>query len=416
MRAYPLIGILIFVAFLIVGCQEDEIPTPDFVLPSPTNTTVPPTSIQIPTRMPTSTPEAVEATETSEPPTATATLPPTPTPIPLVIIEVLNSEDSQPAVGVSVNLSQEARGYEANFQTLEDGTAQFIGIIPSSVPYVVEINHPGYRPISMEVVVSDGTNTFTFELERGANATINIETVNLRAGAGLEFDIVVEVVQGDSFPIIGVSEDLEWYQLLTPEGLEGWVFADLVDIEGDLSVFGITGLPEAPPAQTPVPGGTITPTATVGGGTALTPTPYVPPVRPPRIQFNPRLLYNDMVEMQDVMVQLRGVLDRREGDTIECQEYIGYYQQIIQVQTYRNVPEDWVKIHNLYVNSATNALDTNRAIYLQCIEGGGPMSAFNFRNARNGIDFSLDRLRLGIIGAEDRIGVPDPAPEATPES
>jgi hypothetical protein len=110
-----------------------------------------------------------------------------------------------------------------------------------------------------------------------------------------------------------------------------------------------------------------------------------------------------MVDLQFVMVQLRGVLDRRTEAQIECDEYVGYYRQIIEIQTYRSVPEDWTRIHNLYVNSANNTIDTNRAIYQLCVEGGGSFSPFNFRNARNGVDFSLERLRIGIIGAEERL-------------
>ncbi len=400
-KPHLLIIWLIAATLIIVGCQQEP-PTPDFVLPSPSNTAPPPTAIPTRTTRPTPTPRIRRT------PTPTATPNPTQTPIPQVVIEVLSSEDEQPLSGASVRLSQLEQGYDATFLTLDDGTAHFVGVIPSDTPYLVEVGLVSFQPVSMELVVVEGINELTLQLERGVTAEITTQTVNLRAGPGLGFDVVVEVSQGQIFPVIGVSVDLEWVQVLTPDGLEGWVFASLVEIEGDLSQFeGVETTAPPPPAQTPTSttDDAATPDATAeSGDSTITPTPA--PLRPPRIVFNAEALYDDMISLQTAMVQLRGVLDRRTpGVRIESEEYIGYYQQLITIQTYRNVPDDWTRIHNLYVNSAGNTLDTNRAIYLQCLEGGGLISPFNFRNARNGVDFSLERLRIGIIAAEERLAV-----------
>lgn len=420
-RVYLLVCFFILSALVIVGCQEEEgTPTPEFVLPSPTVTEAPATATPTWTPLPTPTTAPETAVEPTDPPVATATFPPTHTPVPQFIVEVVNGEDGLPVDGASVRLSLAGSGYLATYLTLANGKAYFTGLVPTADPYTLDVSAPGFRPISVETTLTGGLNELTVQLESGVVARIATEIANLRAGPGLTFDIVAEVPEGQVFPVIDVSDDGEWVQLVTPDGVQGWVFLSLVEIEGDLSQFDEeAGTPEAgsegTPSGTPGPtaSATIAVTATVQSGTEVTGTPAA--VRPPRVAFNAQALYDNMIALQNTLVQIGGVLDRRTADVqIECEAYIPYYHQVITIQTYRNVPENWVRNHNLYVNSANNALDTNRAIYLQCLEGGGQISSFNFRNARNGIDFSLERLRIGILAAEEMLGINQPGPTETP--
>lgn len=269
-RINLLVGSLFLAMLVMVGCRESaETPTPDFISSSPTVTAVPPTETPTPVP-PTPTGEPGTIPETTGPPLATATLPPTQTPIPQVTIEVLSSEDGQPIPGAVVRLSQPEQGYAAVYSTLEDGTAHFVGFIPTSDAYTLDVSAIGFRPISIEITLTSGINELAIQLENGVIARITTEIANLRAGPGLTFDILLEVPEGQVFAVIDVSEDGEWIQIRTPEGIEGWVFASLVETEGDLSQFDEeTAVPTPETEETPTPESesTLVPTATVEGQT-----------------------------------------------------------------------------------------------------------------------------------------------------
>lgn len=421
-KLYRLLGLVLMAALFLTGCQEEATPTPtpEFVLPPPTDTRPVPTPRPTITPIPTATFTPEPTPRPTNPPLPTATTAPTQTPIPQTIILVVSSEDGQPVPGATVRLRQPDRGYASSYLTMADGIARFVGFVFSEEPYLLDVTAPGFRPFSVEMNLTAGLNQLTVELESGVAARIITEVANLRVGPGLSFDIILEVQQGQVFPIINVSVDGLWLQVRTPEGVEGWLFASLVEIEGDLSTINQATAPPTAGASGPAATGTITATETLTGTNGMT-TTNAAPTRPARIRFDAQELYDDMLALEIATVQLRGVLDRRTSDRhIECEEYIGYYWQVIAIQTYRNVPADWVRVHTLYLNSANNTLDTNRAVYLQCLEGGGQISSFNFRNARDGVDFSLERLRTGILEAEVLLGIsqtagtPTPTPVETP--
>jgi hypothetical protein len=302
---------------------------------------------------------------------------------------------------------------------MADGIARFVGFVFSEEPYLLDVTAPGFRPFSVEMNLTGGLNQLTVELESGVVARIITEVANLRVGPGLSFDIVLEVQQGQVFPIINVSNDGLWVQVRTPEGIEGWLFTSLIEIEGDLSTINQVTAPPTGGTSGPAATSTIAATGTLTGTNGAQ-TGNTAPTRPAQIGFDAQELYDNMLALEIATFQLRGVLDRRTSDSyIECEEYIGYYWQVITIQTYQNVSPDWVSIHDLYLNSANNTLDTNRAVYLQCLEGGGQISPFNFQNARDGVDFSLEQLRTGILAAEELLGInqstgtPSAAPPAT---
>ncbi len=82
------------------------------------------------------------------------------------------------------------------------------------------------------------------------------ELVNLRAGPGVAYPIVVQATQGQSYAIVGRSDDDPvWYQLCCV-GQEGqaWVRSDLVQANvSPEAVALVTDIPTPPPPPTPAP-------------------------------------------------------------------------------------------------------------------------------------------------------------------
>ena len=81
--------------------------------------------------------------------------------------------------------------------------------------------------------------------------------VNVRAGPGtVNYDIVGVLVVGQQVPALGRTKGGDWVQVAYP-GVSGgvaWVYSDLVEIKGSLSVV------EPPPTSTPQVTATIDPT------------------------------------------------------------------------------------------------------------------------------------------------------------
>jgi len=71
---------------------------------------------------------------------------------------------------------------------------------------------------------------------------------NLRAGPGLNFDIVGVLNAGDTVPIVGRSVQFPWFVVAWTEGPNGqaWVFDQLVQVLGDITTVPIVDAPAVP--------------------------------------------------------------------------------------------------------------------------------------------------------------------------
>lgn len=105
---------------------------------------------------------------------------------------------------------------------------------------------------------------------------------NLRASTSVESALMGQIRAGTRYPVIGRSEFYPWLLLADPLTMQpiGWVFAELVTVQGDLNSvpFVTTDLSAAAPAVTPAsaapPEGQSAPTATLA---AAPPSPTPPP-------------------------------------------------------------------------------------------------------------------------------------------
>jgi hypothetical protein len=75
---------------------------------------------------------------------------------------------------------------------------------------------------------------------------------NCRSGADVVFDIVAILLQGQTVPIVGKSQDQYYLVVTEPErGQNCWLAASLVDIHGDLGQVSIMQPPPLPVAEEP---------------------------------------------------------------------------------------------------------------------------------------------------------------------
>lgn len=92
-----------------------------------------------------------------------------------------------------------------------------------------------------------------------ATARIN---ANVRRGDGTIFEVIGNLQAGTTVQIIGVSSlGTNWYLIVLPNGIQGWVAPSVVDVSGNLASVPRVN-PPTPPTPTPIPV-TATPTSTI---------------------------------------------------------------------------------------------------------------------------------------------------------
>lgn len=104
---------------------------------------------------------------------------------------------------------------------------------------------------------------------------------NVRATTDVAATLITEIRAGTRYAVIGRSELFPWVLIADPASLQpiGWVFAELVRVEGDLNTVPFSRLvidPNQPTAIAPVPF-TLDPVLAAAG---ITPTPAAPTATP----------------------------------------------------------------------------------------------------------------------------------------
>jgi uncharacterized protein YraI/beta-lactamase class A len=175
-----------------------------------------------------------------------------------------------------------------------------------------------------------------------------INQANLRAQPGTEFDKVGEILSGTRYPVIGRSEFYPWILLADPNTRQplGWVFNDLMQVQGDVFSVPLSQQVVDPHAQ---------PTATIAPTQPILPMDVTatPAIGAPTATATP---------VSSVMGRVQGEINLRYGPGTEY-DRIGVAEAGNQFPiTARHATLPWVQIGypnspNGYAWVATDLLD-----------------------------------------------------------
>src|SRR5690606_14826194 len=77
----------------------------------------------------------------------------------------------------------------------------------------------------------DGTSEVTTVEIIEVGTILGNARVNVRSGAGSEFETVAGLEPGSEVRIIGTNSAGDWYNIVLPNGGEGWIASFLVSVE-----------------------------------------------------------------------------------------------------------------------------------------------------------------------------------------
>lgn len=119
--------------------------------------------------------------------------------------------------------------------------AQFASPTPTSG--VIQLPTATLTPIGGPTATPTRTPTITPVLAQALGTP-----TNLRAGPGLDFEIVGVLSEGDTVPVVGRSVTFPWLVVSWAEGPDGqaWVFEQLVQVIGDITTVPIIEPPALP--------------------------------------------------------------------------------------------------------------------------------------------------------------------------
>ena len=100
-------------------------------------------------------------------------------------------------------------------------------------------------------VISDMPRAATptpVEIHGGQLPGILIKPANLRTGPGAGFDLVTNMAANELLEIVGRDQAGEWYQLRHADAA-AWVYADMVEVDGDPSILPLAGAHAMPASE-----------------------------------------------------------------------------------------------------------------------------------------------------------------------
>lgn len=141
--------------------------------------------------------------------------------------------------------------------TLSNGTRAFAVVSPLRVenepPPFGGGQQPSTNPTLAVLPTLQATPT-AFSTVPQATARIN---GNVRRGDGTQYEVIGSITAGTTVTIVGTSAlGTNWYLIVLPNGIQGWVAPSIVDVTGNLANVPRVN-PPPPPTATPIP---VTPT------------------------------------------------------------------------------------------------------------------------------------------------------------
>jgi serine/threonine protein kinase/uncharacterized protein YraI len=144
---------------------------------------------------------------------------------------------------------------------------------------------PTDPPTETSTSVPPATQTPTETLTETPSTPIAqaLRPLILRAGPGLDYARVGELVESQQVDIIGTTEDGSWFQVRLPDGEVAWLASNFVQTFGSLMPVPFV----EPPTRTSTPSYTPTSTYTPSPTPTDTPSPTPTPTSTPTLTFTP---------------------------------------------------------------------------------------------------------------------------------
>jgi uncharacterized protein YraI len=134
--------------------------------------------------------------------------------------------------------------------------SDFVGL--SKLPVVNSQGTVGgvVAPVSSNAPNAPSSNMATVNTANGLAATTN-EFANLRTGPELTFSVIEQLLPGAEIVLVGRNANGVWLQAVAGDQV-GWVFFQLVEVEGDVNSLPVVGAGQTVVAVTTNPGTTTT--------------------------------------------------------------------------------------------------------------------------------------------------------------
>lgn len=116
-------------------------------------------------------------------------------------------------------------------------------MLTSSAPVTITV--AAGRPVVHEDLSWFSTPMPTPAPVTGA-AAVQVQSLNLRAGPGTEYQVVGAAKQGDKLPILGRNLQSTWFRVQVAGVGEAWVFAQLVTVDVQVDKIPIAAMPPTP--------------------------------------------------------------------------------------------------------------------------------------------------------------------------
>ena len=422
--------LLFVILVLLVGCGEEAlpiaqatavVPTETAIVPTkpaPTDTVVPtetttntpePTETAVPTETTTNTPEPT-ATATNTPlptPTHTATpLPPTATAVPTQPPTALPAPTTVPVAPPPPAVAPPAGNLLSN-PGFEAGKSPWwqerdISIMATSdIPQFVHSGERSAHGVRLSQSTDRAVPGVTYQA--GVWAKIWSSTGNDYSTSENPGDLHVAIcigTEGQTDPhksvCSGFARPLDTWQYLT---ISAVAESDHIAV---IFVTAYLGSAQAPNNNVLWDDASLVPSEVMA---TATPAPPGPPARPAAVPFDAVSLHDSMTDVRWKLEQMGGLLDRLvDGSRETCEEYNGYYRDVVESAVYHSVPEDWQGVYNEYIFAVENSFGGNVGIFDICNGGGGSVAGPLYGEARSNINESLERLNPAIDAANALLG------------